>query len=167
MNDWRSKMHKTVRQLAGQLSAIRPDTVSIGFLETFRVVHQGSASPIGHLATLVRRGNRIAIAPFDRSLVPSVVKALTEARLNAYAADPATVCVSVPPISGEQRLELARHVKALGEQAKVAVRSIRQSARKQIAAAGRGSQRAVQEATDAAVAEIDRLVQSKVAEIGR
>ena len=44
---------------------------------------------------------------------------------------------------------MARHVKKLGEEAKVAIRGVRQDARKQIAAWGRGSLRAVQEATDA------------------
>jgi ribosome recycling factor len=57
---------------------------------------------------------------------------------------------------------LAKHVKKLGEEAKVAVRSIRQDARKEIAARGRGSERAVQEATDAAVAEVERLVKAKL-----
>jgi ribosome recycling factor len=44
---------------------------------------------------------------------------------------------------------------------------IRQDARKQIATRGRGSERAVQEATDTAVAEIDRLAKAKIDEIGR
>ena len=103
---------------------------------------------------------------FDKANVPSVVRGLDEARLNAYALNPSTVSVSVPPISQEERAEIARHVKKLGEDAKVAVRSIRQEARKQIEASGRGSQRSVQEATDEAVAEIDRLVREKVKEVG-
>jgi ribosome recycling factor len=79
--------------------------------------------------------------------------------------DPETVAVSVPPISREERERTARHVKDLGEQARVAVRQIRQEARKAIDASGRGSQRAVQESTDAAIAQIDELVQSKIKEI--
>jgi ribosome recycling factor len=89
-----------------------------------------------------------------------------DARLNAYALDPRTVCVGVPPASGEQRAELARYVKKLGEEAKVGVRSIRQDARKEIAARGHGSERAVQEATDAAVEEIELLVKAKTKELG-
>jgi ribosome recycling factor len=46
------------------------------------------------------------------------------------------------------------------------VRSIRQDARKQITARGRGSERAVQQATDAVVEEIDRMVKAKLAEVG-
>ena len=100
------------------------------------------------------------------SHVPAVVKALSESRLNAHALGPRTVCVGVPPVSGEQRADLAKHVKRLGEEAKVAVRAIRQDARKEIAARGRGSERAVQEATDAAVAEVERLVKAKTKELG-
>ncbi len=75
--------------------------------------------------------------------------------------------VSVPPLSGEQRDEIARHVKRLGEDAEVAIRAIRQQARQRIAVSGPGSHRGVQEATDGAVAEIDRLVKEKIEEVGR
>jgi ribosome recycling factor len=112
------------------------------------------------------QGDRLLITPFDKGNVPSVVRALGEVRLNAYALNPNTVSVSVPPISGEQRGEIARHVKKLGEDAKIAIRAIRQEARKQIEISGRGSQRRVQEATDAAVSEIDRLLKEKVKEVG-
>ena len=69
-------------------------------------------------------------------------------------------------MSVEQRQEIGRHVKKLGEEAKVAIRSIRQQARKQIEASGRGSQRRVQEETDAAIEEIEKLVKAKAAELG-
>jgi ribosome recycling factor len=82
----------------------------------------------------------------------------------AWAVD--GMVVSAPPVSSEQRAEIARHVKKLGEEAPVAVRAIRREARKQIETSGRGSQRSVQEATDAVVAEIDRLVKEKVEEVG-
>jgi ribosome recycling factor len=114
-----------------------------------------------------QRQDRILVNPFDKGNVPAIVRALGEARLNAYAINPTTVSVSVPPISGEQRAEIARHVKRLGEEAKVAIRAIRQEARKKIETTGRGSHRGVQEATDAAVAEMDRLVREKIEEVGR
>lgn len=165
MNDWTGRMNKSVRLLAEQLAGMRPGTLSPGFIETFRVTSQGRAMAIRQVATVAHRGDRITVSPFDRTIVPAIVKALVAAKLNAYALDPATVGVTIPPISGEQRSELARHVKKLGEDAKVAVRAIRQEARKQIEARGRGSQRAVQEATDTAIAEIDRLVKGKISDI--
>jgi ribosome recycling factor len=166
MADWRAGMQKPVRHLGEQLRGIRPGTLSVGFVETFRVAVRGNSVPIARMASVAGRGDRIVVTPFDPADVPAVVRSLVEARLNAYALDPRTVAVGVPPVSGEQRAEMARHVKSLGEQAKVAVRAARQSARKQIAASGRGSERAVQEATDAAVAEIEAMVKAKMAELG-
>lgn len=167
MNDWKPRMAKTVQRLAEQLQGIRSGAPSVGFVETFRVSVGGTSVPLSRLASVSSQRDRIVVRPFEPSNVPAVVKVLAEARLNAYAGDPRTVLVGIPPISGEQQAEIARHVKTLGEEAKVAVRMIRQDARKQIAARGRGSERAVQEATDAAVEEIERRVRDKVAGLER
>jgi ribosome recycling factor len=70
-----------------------------------------------------------------------MVRALNEARLNAYALNPSTVSVSVPPIREEERAEIARHVKKLGEDATVAIRAIRQETPKRIEVTGRASPR--------------------------
>ena len=94
------------------------------------------------------------------------MKALTDAKLNAYCAESEIGLCQCSPPSGDQRTVMARHVKKLGEEAKVAIRGVRQDARKQIAAWGRGSQLAVQEATDASIVEIDRLVRAKLAALG-
>lgn len=167
MGDWKSRMNRAVRHLSDQLAGIRPGGLSPGFIETFRVSVAGNGVPISRLAAIAMQGDRILITPFDPSNVTAIVRALTEARLNAYALNPRAVSVSVPPPSLEQRNELARHVKALGEEARIAVRAVRQDARKAIAAKGRGSERAVQEATDAAVAEIEGLVKAKLAALSR
>jgi ribosome recycling factor len=68
-------------------------------------------------------------------------------------------------MSVEQRDDIVRHVKKLGEEAKVAVRGIRQQVRKQIEVSGRGSLRAVQEATDTTIEEIEKLIKAKVDEL--
>jgi ribosome recycling factor len=166
MYDEKARMDKVVRHLREQLAGIRPDTLSVGFIETFRVPTQGNTLPLAKLAAIARQGERIVITPFDPASGGAIVKALTGAKLNAYALNPRAVCVSVPPMSGEQRTNMVRHVKKLGEEAKVAVRAVRQDTRKQIAVRGKGSLRMVQEATDAAITEIERLVQAKVSELG-
>ncbi len=103
MNDWKPRMHKTVRYLAEQLAGIRSGTLSIGFVETFRVSLHGNSVSIGRMASVTGQGDRIVITPFDQADVPAVVKALSDAKLNAYALNPRAVCVGVPPVSGEQR----------------------------------------------------------------
>jgi ribosome recycling factor len=165
MNDWKPKMEKVVRHFADQLRGIRTGTISVGLVQTIRVTAQSKSAPINRLGVVKPQGDRILISPFDRADVPFVVKALVDSRMSAYALDPTTVCVSIPTLSVAQREETGRHVKKLGEEAKIAVRTIRQQARKQIETAGRGSQRAVQEATDAAIEEIEHLVKAKIGEL--
>jgi ribosome recycling factor len=164
MNE-KPRMDKAVQHLADQLRGIRSGTISIGLIETVRVPVHGSLVPINRLGTARMQGDRIVIAPFDKANVPAMVKALNDSRLSAYALNPTTVSVSVPPMSGEQREEIARHVKKLGEEAKISIRAIRQQARKQIESSGRGSLKRAQEATDAAVDEIERLIKAKLEEL--
>jgi ribosome recycling factor len=165
MSDWKPRMQKTVRHLAEQLAGIRPGKLSVGFVETFRISVQGSSVTVGRIAAISSQADRLIVRPFDPGHVPAIVKTLVDSKLNAYALDPRTVSVSVPPISGEQREDLIKHVKKLGEEAKVAVRAIRQSARKEIAASGKGSERAVQAATDEAIGAIDQLVKARSDEL--
>jgi ribosome recycling factor len=164
MNE-KPKMDRTVELLAEQLRGIRSGTISIGLIDTVRVAVQGNLVPLRRLGSARLQGDRILITPFDRGNVPAIVRTLVDARLGAYALNPTTVSVSVPPMSVEQRQEIARHVKKLGEEAKVAIRSIRQQTRKQIESSGRGSLNRVQEATDEAIAEIERLVRAKLDEL--
>src|SRR5262245_61049335 len=65
MSDWKPRMQKTVRHLAEQLTGIRPGTLSIGFVETFRVAVGGNSVAVGKLAAVTGQGDRIVITPFD------------------------------------------------------------------------------------------------------
>ena len=166
MNE-KPRMDKAVQHLAEQLRGIRSGSIGIGLVATVRVALQGNMIPIDRLAAVRAKGDRLLVTPFDPANVPAIVRAMNDARLSAYAMNPTTVAVSVPPMSGEQREEIARHVKKLSEEAKIAIRSIRQQARKQIEASGRGSLKRAQAATDEAVAEVDRLVKQKLEELTR
>jgi ribosome recycling factor len=165
MHDWKTSMRKVTNHLAEQLRGIRSGTVTIALIRTVRVECQGRSIPLDRLGGLKAQGDRILVTPFEPANVAAIVRSLSESRLSAYALNPTTVSVSIPTLSVEQRAETIRHIKKLGEDAKIAIRMVRQQARKQIEASGRGSQRAVQEATDAAIQEIERLVSAKADEL--
>ena len=164
MNDWKPRMEKTVRHLAEQLAGIRPDTLSVGFLETFRVPIRGNTLPLAKMAVIGRQGERLVITPFDPASAGAIVKALTEAKLNAYATNPK---VGLRQCPAAERRSADRDGRGVSRSWVMRPRSpsgaCGRTPRKQIAAWGRGSQRAVQEATDAAIVEIDRLVGAKLA----
>ena len=159
-------MQKAVRHLADQLAGIRPGTLSVGFIETFRASlprQLGRHRQDGERHEPGRPDRHHALRPGQRPRRREGPLRRQAERLRPGPED------GVRRRPARQRRAAGRarpHVKKLGEEAKVAVRAIRQDARKQIAARGRGSERAVQEATDAAVAEIERLVKAKTEELG-
>jgi hypothetical protein len=53
-----------------QLAGVRPDTQSVGFVETFRVSLKGNSVAIGRIAGVASQGDRIAATPFDPANVP-------------------------------------------------------------------------------------------------
>jgi ribosome recycling factor len=159
-------MQKAVAHLEEQLRGLRAGELSPGFVETYRVPLDGhSGTPLNRLAAVTRQGPRIVVRPFDRAHAALIAKALADGNLNAYLVDPTTVAVAVPPLSLEQREQMTRQVRSLGEASRVAVRQIRQEVRKTIAARGHVPERAIQADTDAAIAQIDRLIETKVKEL--
>ena len=83
MNDRRPRRQMAVSHRADQLAGFRPGTLSVGFVETFRVAVDGNSVAIGKLARVTGQGDRIVVTTFDPSHVPAVAKALSEARLNS------------------------------------------------------------------------------------
>ena len=150
-----NQFSKPIIFLQEQLAGIRPGSLSIGFVETFR--YEGK--PLRQLASVTSVKDRIHVIPFDRSHVNGIAKALVEGKLNAYAMNPTTVCVPIPPISGEQKEEMSKHIRKLGEDAKIAVRQIRHAARK---TADDKMDKTIQKETDKAVAEIENMVKEKI-----
>lgn len=165
MHDWKPQIQRLIQEFGDQLRGIRTGTVSVGLIQTIRIDCQGKSVPINRLGSVRSLGDRIVKNPFDRANVPLIIKAFTDSRLSAHALNPTTVSVGIPPLSVEQRQETSQHVKKMGEEAKIAVRKVRQRARKHIDTSGRGSYRAVQEATDGGVEKIERLAKAKVAEL--
>lgn len=118
--------NKPVEYLADQLAGIRPGNLSIGFVETFKFENE----QLRNIAIVSQVKDRIHVIPHDKTKVAGITKTLMSGKLNAYALNPSTICITIPPISGEQIQEMAKHIKKLGEEAMVSVRNIRQNLRK-------------------------------------
>jgi ribosome recycling factor len=141
------------------LAGFRTGTISIGF-------SGWTAQGVLPRSDLGQQGDRILITPFDKAVVPAIVRAFNEARLNACALNPSTVSVSVPPISEEERSEIARPRQEAGRGRHGRHPGDPVGGTPVDEVSGRGSQRGVQEATDATVSEIDRLAKKKIEEVG-
>ncbi|CAG9262151.1 MULTISPECIES: ribosome recycling factor [Paraburkholderia] len=171
------KMQRSIDAFKSDLAKIRTGRAHTGLLDHIQVDYYGSPVPISQVANLTLVDARtIGVQAWEKKMVPVIEKAIRESDLGL---NPAThgdlIRVPMPALTEERRKELTKVVKNEGETAKVAVRNLRRDANEQLKKLvkdkeiseddeRRGSDD-VQKLTDRFVAEIDKLVQTKEAEI--
>lgn len=128
LQDAREHFEKTIDHLKKEFSAIRTSRTSPSLLEDIKVEAYGSSYSLKELATVnAPTPNLLSISPFDPSIVYQIEKAIMTSPLGL---NPATVDnlirVNIPQMSGERRQELIKVVHQKSEEAKIAIRQIRQ-----------------------------------------
>jgi len=171
------KMLKSVEAFKTELSKIRTGRAHPGILDQVHVEYYGSMVPISQVAnvTLIDARN-ISVQPWEKGMGAKIEKAIRESDLGL---NPSTqgdlIRVPMPPLTEERRKDLTKVVRGAGEDAKVAVRNLRRDANEQAKRLlkdkeitedeDRRSQDDVQKLTDKTIAEIDKLIHAKEAEI--
>ncbi len=127
-----SSMKKTVDFLQTELRSVRTGRASAGLVENLSVEYYGSPTPLKQMATIATPdADMIIIKPFDPASLKDIEKAIKNSDLSlAPMLDGKVVRLSVPPLSGERRDQLAQQVKQMGEKTKVSIRNIRRDANK-------------------------------------
>jgi ribosome recycling factor len=171
------KMQRSIEAFKNDLSKIRTGRAHTGLLDHIQVDYYGSPVPISQVANLTLIDARtIGVQPWEKKMVQVVEKAIRESDLGL---NPATqgdlIRVPMPALTEERRRELTKVVKSEAETAKVAIRNLRRDANEQLKKLVKDKEisedderRAgddVQKLTDKFVAEIDKLVTTKEAEI--
>jgi len=172
-----AKMAKSVEALKGELHKIRTGRAHPGILDQVHVDYYGSPVPISQVANVSLLDARtISVQPWEKGMGAKIEKAIRESDLGLNpSAQGDLIRVPMPPLTEERRKELTKVVRNAGEDAKVAVRNLRRDANEHLKkllkdkAVGeddeRRAQDEVQKLTDRTVAEIDKLVQGKEAEV--
>ena len=126
------KMKKTIGNLDGELSAIRAGRANPNVLNKIVVDYYGTPTPLKSLANIsVPEARQLSIKPFDRSCLGAIEKAIFEANLGVTPNNNGEVVfIVIPPLTEDRRKDLVKQVKALAEEAKIALRNIRQDANK-------------------------------------
>lgn len=171
------KMEKSVDFLKDELSNIRAGRANPAILNKVEVDYYGAATPINQVGTIsVPEARQILITPWDRSIIVSVEKALQKADLGVNPInDGNAIRLVFPELTEERRKELFKEVKALGEDAKVAIRNSRRDAMDEAKKAQKSSEITedelkviedkIQKLTDKYVAIIDSVISEKEKEI--
>ena len=172
-----TKMHKSVEAMKHELQKIRTGRAHPGILDQVHVDYYGSSVPISQVANVSLLDARtISVQPWEKGMGAKIEKAIRESDLGLNpAAQGDLLRVPMPPLTEERRKELTKVVRHTGEEAKVAVRNLRRDANehlkkmlkdKQVAEdEERRAQDDVQKLTDRTIAEIDKLVHAKEAEV--
>ena len=171
------KMQKSIEALKVDLAKIRTGRASTGLLDHINVDYYGSMMPINQVANVTLVDARtIAVQPWEKKMVGVVEKAIRESDLGLNPATQGDVIrVPMPALTEERRRDLIKVVKQEGENAKVAVRNLRRDGNQQLKDElkaktiseddERRAQDEVQKLTDRHIAEIDKLLQQKEAEL--
>ena len=171
------KMHKSLETLKADFGKVRTGRAHTGILDHVTVDYYGNPTPINQVANLTLVDARtIGVQPWEKNMVGQVEKAIRDADLGL---NPATngdlIRVPMPMLTEERRRDLIKVVKSEAENAKVAVRNVRRDANEQLKKLlkekevsedeERRAQDDVQKLTDRFVAEIDKALQSKEADL--
>lgn len=171
------KMQKSLEALKTDLSKIRTGRAHTGILDHVMVEYYGSPTAINMVANITLTDARtIGVQPYEKNMIGPVEKAIRDSDLGL---NPATngdlIRVPMPMLTEERRRDLIKVVKSEGEDAKIAVRNIRREANEQLKKLlkdkevgedeERRAQDDVQKLTDRYVAEIDKALQAKEADL--
>ena len=121
------KMEKSLTALHNEFATMRAGRASASLLDKVSVDYYGVPTPVQQMAAVsVSEGRILVIQPWDVSTISTIEKAIQASDLGVNPQDDGKVIRLIfPPLTEEKRKTLAKDVSKYGEEAKVAVRSIR------------------------------------------
>lgn len=177
LKDAEKRMQKSIESMRSEMAKIRTGRASPALIDHLNVDYYGVDTPISQVANInVQDARTLAVQPWEKNMVPVVEKAIISANLGL---NPVTtgdlIRIPMPPLTEERRKEMVKVAAAEGENGKVAIRNIRRDANgdfkdllKEKEISEDDDKRAhdrVQDLTDKYVAEVDKIVAEKEAEI--
>ncbi len=171
------KMLKTLEALRADLAKVRTGRAHTGLLDHITVDYYGTMMPINQVANVTLVDARtIGVQPWEKKMAQVVEKAIRESDLGLNPQSQGDLIrVPMPALTEERRRDLVKVVKGEGEGAKVAVRNLRRDANQQLKDLvkakeasedeERRAQDEVQKMTDRFIAEVDKQIAQKEAEI--
>jgi ribosome recycling factor len=171
------KMGKSVETLRLDLTKIRTGRAHTGLLDHIHVDYYGAPMPINQCANVTLADARtITVQPWEKKMVPVIEKAIRDSDLGLNPATSGEVIrVPMPALTEERRRDLIKVVRHEAENARIAVRNIRRDANehlkkllKEHAVAEddeRHAEADVQKLTDRYIAEIDKVLAVKEADL--
>ena len=171
------KMEKTISVLKHELSTLKAGRANPSLLDRISVEYYGTVTPLNQLANISAPEPRVlTISPWDVKSIPVIEKAILKSDLGINPSnDGKMIRLVVPQLTEERRKDLAKLIKKLGEDAKVAMRNIRRDANEQLKKLKKDgkitedelkkSEEDTHKVTDKCIKEVEKSVEIKEKEI--
>ena len=171
------KMGKSVDTLKTDLGKVRTGRAHTGLLDHIHVDYYGTRMPLGQVANLTLADARtVTVQPWEKKMIPVVEKAIRDSDLGL---NPATsgdlIRIPMPALTEERRKELTKVVHKEAEAARIAVRNVRREANEHLKKLLKDKQCSedderhalvdLQKLTDRFIADIDKVMQAKEADL--
>ena len=178
LKDLQAGIDKAIEALRRDLAKVRTGRANLALLDGLKVDYYDTPTPLNQVAAMnVPDPRLITIKPWEKSMcaeIERVIRQRSELGMNRMS-DGEVVRVPIPPLTQERRKDLVKHVKKIGEEAKIAVRNARREANEMFKELATGRDiteddetkglKKAQEATDKGVAKVDEILGKKEQEI--
>ncbi len=176
LQQYDDKMQKTCEFLDADYSTIRAGRANPHVLDKLKVNYYGMPTPIQQVGNItVPEPRIIQIAPWEKSLIKEIEKAILTSDLGLNPSnDGSVIRLIFPELTEERRKDLAKEVKKKAEEAKVAIRNIRRDGNDAFKKMSKGEisedeakqlTEKLQKLTDKYIEKVDALMEKKTKEI--
>ena len=173
----KTKMKKSINVMLEDFGTIRAGRANPAVLDRVKIDYYGSPPPINQVAAVsVAEARILVISPWDKSTLGMIEKAIQASDVGINPQNDGQVLRLIfPQLTEDRRKELVKEIKKMGEECKVAIRSIRRDAMEKCKALKKnneiteddlkGAEETIQKITDKNVKEVDEQVAVKEKEI--
>jgi ribosome recycling factor len=134
LSDIESRMNTSIQHSNDELNKVRSGRANPEMFNSLIIDYYGSKTPLNQVCTVsVPESRLITLSPFEKSLLPIIEKAISDANMGFTPGNNGTsVLVPIPPLSEERRKELIKIVHNLIEDGRIAIRNIRRDGIQQL-----------------------------------
>ncbi|MFP5520220.1 MAG: ribosome recycling factor [Bdellovibrionia bacterium] len=172
-----AQMEKSLHSLSEELKKVRTGRAQVSMLDNVRVNYYGQPTPLSQVASIsTPDAKSFLIAPWEVSILKEIESAIVKSELGmAPMNDGKVIRLKVPDLTEERRKDLAKQVKKIAEEARVAVRMARRDANDEVKKAlkdkaisedeAKKSETDIQKITDDFIKKIDQVAEEKEKQI--
>ncbi len=168
-----AKMDKTINALVEELKKVRTGRAQVSMLDGIRVNYYGTPSPLSQVASIsTPDAKSFLIAPWEAAILKEIEQAIIKSDIGmAPMNDGKVIRLKVPDLTEERRKDLAKQVKKIAEEARVAIRMTRRDANDEVKKLqkdklisedeGKKAEADVQKVTDDFIKKVDQIADEK------